>query len=131
MLLAVADQQEWSNDLHAREHNDSSPLLAKLLPRPAEEGHRHQDDSRNPHAGKHYHGWIKFAHRNLDEQVRNAPEHRDRHEQQPALTAHNSSYIICHLDIIWPPAGAGLPRPPPIGPPSNVVRLPAEFAKPE
>ena len=105
VALARRDEREGHDDLEQRVEREpaSAPAQRPERARPPGQGHEHRGAERDAHEGEEGR-WHAVVHGDLDEEVRNAPEGRDRREGRPGARAHGAGR---YATTIRRPAMAG------------------------
>jgi hypothetical protein len=87
-LLGVGEQQPRAGHLQHREGQQGPPVAQRRAHLPPGDRPRQQQCGTDEAAGEDDGHRRDLLDRHLDEQVRNAPDHRHRQEQRPAPPAH-------------------------------------------
>jgi len=87
--LGVADEEPWQRDLDRRVHDDPFPMTQRGPEAAASQGNGHEDQRADEGAAEDEGHGADVVNRDLDEQVRDAPDEAHGDEQSPTAPAHS------------------------------------------
>ena len=101
VLLGRAQRDPRDGDLDRREGHDPAPLSQHLAQVGADERDRQQDGRRDDGSAEDERRRRDLGHRDPDEQVRDAPDHRHEGEQDQCAAAHDGVRSRSSISQAW------------------------------